>query len=675
MNQQNRQQRTSTRARSEVYNGLRKNLPKRSNAGGVLVLALVSVATVAGLAAAFLQLSTSVARRQVQMRDRMRAFYVAEAALSEAWTAVQLRKTGAVGSEAEPAKFGDGLFWVEATDTGEFIRLESTAMVATGTAKLAIVVSKGKSSSANLGVHSGGDLDLPPGSLLDAYDSRLGYGDGGAVSGQREVDIDALLEEFAEQVEEPTGRDPGTGGSAVLGMLAPASPGELLGGGEEPAVSEPEFSGRMGAGGNITITGTEQLPTVVDGDVTPGLSGAVTQTGTVTVTGSTEVSPIEIPLPDVEVPTLAGLEAVTHKGESPLLILPVQAAMPSLNIGRGAQVIIEGPATLVLESLRMGEGASLSLDTSGGPVEIFITDSATLAPSSSLSNMSGDPTDLSLQISADPAEAISLPAGAPIHGMIYAPEATLTLPEGFELFGSLAAGQIDFGGPAKLHFDQYLDDYVNSLAKPRLLSWRIIELINEGKGLGNPFVLLGVDPLTLKAPADAHAPQPVEIDYIDSGGAPATFVGSEDAFDWTNVKSVNELSRDGDVVVKNGETLAVGATSEPVDLLVAQVETLKYNSTELLTMLLRESPVPMTTLRKVLSLDVPMPSADVRQLFLANVPARPLVLYHLCKTPSVTSQHVTDILSANSPGLTKETLLAAQTVLTPGQYTTLLGLQ
>ena len=664
-----------TRQDTGSSRGLGSHLPTRRNAGGVLVLALVAVATVAGLAAAFLQLSTTVSRRQVQMRDRMRAFYVAEAALSEAWTAVQLRKTGAVGSEAEPAKFGDGLFWVEATETGNFVRLEGTAMVATGTATLAIVVTKGEASVANLGVHSGGDLDLPPGTVLDAYDSRLGYGDGGAVSGEREVDIDALLLEFEEQVEEPTAEEPALGGGALLSAALPvANQGEVLGG-EEPVASDPEFIGRVGAGGNITITGNEENPTVIRGDVTPGTSGTLTQTGTVTVTGSTNASTLEVELPEIEVPSLATLAGVTHTGENPLLVLPIKAALPNMTIGRNAEVIVEGPAVLVLESLTMAAGSSLSLDTSGGPVTIHVTNDATIAPSASLSNLSEDPTALSLQISAEPEAPISLPAGAPIHGMIYAPGASLVLPEGFELFGSLAAGQVTFGGPPKLHFDQYLDEYVNELAKPTLLSWRIVELINEGKGGGSPFVRLGVDPAVLLSPADAHVAQLIRIDYVDSGGFTASFTGSEDAFDWNNVNSVTDLTRDGEVVVRSGDTLAVAIDPVAIDALVEQVEALKYDSPALISMLLAESPVPLTTLHKVLNLDPAMPSADVRAVFLANSPTRQQLLAELALTPSITSQHVADVLTANSPGLAYQVLEAAQTVLTPAQFAILSGLQ
>jgi len=667
-----------TRPTSGSSRGLGSQLPARSNAGGVLVLALVAVATVAGLAAAFLQLSTSVSRRQVQMRDRMRAFYVAEAALSEAWTAVQLRKTGAVGSEAEPAKFGDGLFWVEATDSGDFIRLESTAMVATGTATLAIVVTKGESSVANLGVHSGGDLDLPPGTVLDAYDSRLGYGDDGAISGKKEVDIDALLLEFGEQVEEPTPKAPALGGGALLAAALPiAGPGEVLGGGEEPAAEEPEFLGRVGAGGDITITGTEELPTVIEGDVTPGTTGILTETGTVTVTGSTDASTLEVELPDIQVPSLATLEGVTHTGNSPLLVLPVKAALPNLSIGRGAEVIVEGPTVLVLETLTMAAGASLTLDTSGGPVTIHVTSDATIAPSASLSNLSEDPTDLSLQISAEPESPISLPAGTPVHGMIYAPDASLVLPEGFELFGSLAAGQITFGGPPKLHFDQYIDEYVNDLAKPTLLSWRIVELINDGKGGGNPFVRLGVDPTVLLSPADAHVAQPIEIDYVDSGGFAQSFTGTEDTFDWNNVLSVTDLTRDGDVVVASGQMLAgsKNSGSGSIDSLIDQVEVLKYDPAALRTMLLAESPLPISTLRKLLKLDVPLPSAIVKEVFLANSPASPKVLAELARTPTVTSQDIADVLAANSPGLASDVLKAAQNALTPAQFATLSGLQ
>ncbi|MFT5285370.1 MAG: hypothetical protein ACI8TQ_001533 [Planctomycetota bacterium] len=658
---------------SESSRVLGRNLPRHNRSGGVLVLALVAVVTVSGLTAAFLQLSTSVSRRQVQMRDRMRAFYVAEAALSESWTGIQLRKTGAVGSEAAPAKFGDGLFWVDATDVGNFIRLESTAMVASGTAQLAIVVAKGDSSVANLGVFSGGDLTLPPGTLLDGYDSRLGYKDGGAVKAATQEELDVLLGDFAEQVGEGEVETPRPGGSALLASQGRG--GVVV---EEPVVevvAESEFAGRIGSGGNISVSGTELLPTQVLGDLKPGTEGSVVETGTVVISGATDASPVDVQLPAVEVPSLPELESVSHTGTDQLLVLPVKATIPSLQIGRGAEVVVEGPSTLVLGSLTLAEGASLYLDTSGGPVSIVITGATTIAPSAKLANSTEDPTDLSFQISSEPADPITLPAGVPIHGMIYAPSAQLNIPEGFELFGSLVAAGVTFGGPPKLHFDQYIDEYVNERAKPRLLSWRIMDLKNETGGLGNPFVRLGVDRDTLDLPADSHVSQLVKIEYLDLTDTPRTYDGTESAFDWTNVKSVDQLERDGEVVVTNGDTLATSAKLADVDALIEAIDSFAGTQQQLLDSLLTKSPLSKRALEYAIADGNAIPFIGVKTLLLANQPVYSQTLELLCNQRLAPTEHTLDVLLNHSPGLNRSVLRAASTALTPAQLATLQAAQ
>ena len=54
-----------------------------------------------------------------------------------------IAKTGNVGSETEPAVYGDGLLWVEATDLGDnLVQLESTGMWGSGRATLGLVVER-----------------------------------------------------------------------------------------------------------------------------------------------------------------------------------------------------------------------------------------------------------------------------------------------------------------------------------------------------------------------------------------------------------------------------------------------------------------------------------------------------------------------------------------------------
>src|SRR5262245_39371618 len=112
--------------------------------GSALVLSLVAVGTVVVLAASFTQFASAVGNRQTQSLHKKRAFYMAEAGLAESFSAFSCGRSGNVGTEEAPAKLGDGLFWVEATElVPGIVKLESTGMVGTGRAVLSLVAKRG----------------------------------------------------------------------------------------------------------------------------------------------------------------------------------------------------------------------------------------------------------------------------------------------------------------------------------------------------------------------------------------------------------------------------------------------------------------------------------------------------------------------------------------------------
>src|SRR5687768_6199044 len=104
-----------------------KSSSSHPRAGSVLVIALMVVMGIAMLAACLLQFSVSMTRNQLHGLDKKRAFYLAEAGLSEAVYGLMTGKTGNVGTSTVPARFGDGLLWVTATESPDGkVFLEST---------------------------------------------------------------------------------------------------------------------------------------------------------------------------------------------------------------------------------------------------------------------------------------------------------------------------------------------------------------------------------------------------------------------------------------------------------------------------------------------------------------------------------------------------------------------
>ncbi|MCP4212983.1 MAG: hypothetical protein GY764_16115, partial [Halieaceae bacterium] len=89
----------------------------RGKRGSAIVVALITVAAVGALGAAFLRVSSADHLRQSEENENLRAFYLAEAGLAESFNAIRMGRTGEIGSEANPAGYGDGLLWVTATET------------------------------------------------------------------------------------------------------------------------------------------------------------------------------------------------------------------------------------------------------------------------------------------------------------------------------------------------------------------------------------------------------------------------------------------------------------------------------------------------------------------------------------------------------------------------------
>jgi hypothetical protein len=134
---------------------------RRSERGGVLAVALIGVLAVAMLSTSFLSLSSGMRRSQDLTLAGRRAFYVAEAGLAESYLGLLLGRKGTIGSPAAPALYGDGVFWVTATQrTDGTILLASTGMFGRAATTLELVVARVETSVGSHGMFSDTDLEL-----------------------------------------------------------------------------------------------------------------------------------------------------------------------------------------------------------------------------------------------------------------------------------------------------------------------------------------------------------------------------------------------------------------------------------------------------------------------------------------------------------------------------------
>ena len=484
--------------------------------GVALVLSLVAVIVVMLLMVGFTQLASNVVLSQSNAVQRKRAFYIAEAGLTEAYAGLQMGKSGAIGSEAEPAAFGDGLLWVEATEEEGYVELESTGMVAGGQVTLSMFAERGETNIASLGLFSAAAIHLSPGARIDSFDSREGPYD-------------------------------------------PTNPGS---------------AGKLSSNAAITLAGTESEPTVVKGDLVPGPRTEIEPSAHVTVEGSIDPALAVISLPEVAVPSTSFTAGQTHAAPTPLILLPGKRALEFLTLDPDTQAVLQGPQVLTVKRVAVGEGAELVFDTTGGPVQLFVTEHLSFPPSSIVTTTEFAPSKVQIQVPSETAEPIRLEAASTFYGVVYAPRAEISIARDFEVFGAVVAQNLSFTGAPIVHIDESLAQFAGESALPELVSWSIVDLGNEmTQTHTSPFKLLGVTETACPSPAEAHRDQWLELDYLDDQGNAATFEGWESSFDWDGVSKVLAGWRDGEDLIYAGQAVNLNSrgTTSPSRGTVGQV--------------------------------------------------------------------------------------------------------
>ena len=468
--------------------------------GSALVMSLIAVVIVMLLMLGFTKLASTVVLSQSSAVQRKRAFYVAEAGLSEAFTGLQMGKSGAVGSEESPAVFGDGLLWVEAEEEDGVVELHSTGMVAGGHVKLSMVAERGEANLASLGLFSGQTMELAPGTIVDSFDSTVAPYDPNA---------------------------PGTNASVISNET-------------------------------IRVQASPQLATIVRGSVTPGPQYVASINANAVVTGSIAPGLKDIVLPPVSTPRIVVGSAINHRSASPLILLPGSSGFASINLADDTQAILQGPMELLVGRLVLGNGSELAFDTTGGPVMLYVTEHLVLPPGSLVSTSSTDARQVTIQISARNGDPIPLASTASFYGVIYAPANELVLSSEFEVFGSVVAETLSFSGAGRIHFDERLLALTEESALPNLVSWNIVDMGSDMTGLRkDPFKALGVRKSSLSPPAQSHQDQWLTLRYLDANNTSISYDGWESDFDWNDVGRLIAGWRDGQDIIYAGKPISL----------------------------------------------------------------------------------------------------------------------
>ena len=129
-----------------------------------------------------------------------------------------------------------------------------------------------------------------------------------------------------------------------------------------------------------------------------------------------------------------------------------------LTIETGQAVTLNGKsggANYYFTKIELKTGASMTIDTSAGPVHIYLSGEFD-GKNGTITHAEGDPKKLA--IFSNTADPISLSNSSAFYGVIYAPYADLDIYNHAPLYGAILAGTVDMKNSGNFYFDRALKD-------------------------------------------------------------------------------------------------------------------------------------------------------------------------------------------------------------------------
>jgi hypothetical protein len=246
--------------------------------------------------------------------------------------------------------------------------------------------------------------------------------------------------------------------------------------------------------------------TNVYGDVHAGESSDLTRKASSSVDGTIQNLTTPRPLPPVTEPVLPQTMPWTVPGGGSSTLSPGLYGFTSVSVGTGAQATIRGPATLVVDDFGLRSNSTLTFDTSGGPIALYISGAFSLDSNSAIVTPGASAADLSLYLTGGGGQTAVLNSNSKYHGSIYAPGVTVDIRSNFEVFGAVAAGHVIVNSNVRIHFDESLRALGQPNEQFEAATWSPtgFPIPAFSTDRRDPFLLVGRPPGELPAPADAH---------------------------------------------------------------------------------------------------------------------------------------------------------------------------
>lgn len=497
--------------------------------GGALVAALTVVATVGMLSAMTFQLNQSTWQRQLTENNRKRAFYLAEAGISESMAAITMGLGGNVGSKEEPAQFGEGFVFSEVLeDQWGVLQIDSYGICGDARHHLSLAVEKLHVPLAQEGFFGeqfveiganttvttapdpgsgGGTGDLPTasgakpeqvatggglllgGGLVGGLTGGVGIGGASAATLETVVASPSILEAELHKAEKEAWKVSWLGGGdfQLNTWDLPEITGEKYAtgmpfdAGDFRPLAPEDSTAKVGSNGAITIDPGIGGNTLLDASVHPGPGHTVTPGVGVVITGSTTPQTETEVLPTLPVPTLDASGDLLVAARAFQTETEPYASYGAVAVPGTSTLTLVGPGQVVCDSLRLDPGAVLVIDSSSGPVEFHVQDTISIGAGAEIQSPTADATGFLLYAHGTDSvvgvtEKVILSGSGTFHGLLYAPFAHLELPATTSFVGSVIARSLTVQPNTSLTYAPALLNESYSALVVQPIAWIIDEV-------------------------------------------------------------------------------------------------------------------------------------------------------------------------------------------------------
>jgi len=201
---------------------------------------------------------------------------------------------------------------------------------------------------------------------------------------------------------------------------------------------------------------------VVYGDVVVGACGdpgVVISASQATITGDQYALSEEVELPSVTVPPAVwSLPAGPKIDKKKPVTLTSSARYPSINLGRGQSLLVDGDVTLyVTGDVSLSNSAEIRVNDANpeASLRLYLGGNLYCKNGGTLNNLTKDPKRLKIY-ALDSCTNMSFATAGVFYGAIYAPNTPIYIKSALEIYGSVVARSFTQGATSNFHYDASL---------------------------------------------------------------------------------------------------------------------------------------------------------------------------------------------------------------------------